>query len=324
MRATWSATARAVPPVASTSSSTRYERPGVTAPSRTSIVPDPYSHVYPNLSVAPGSLPGFLTMMSPRRRRLAMGAPTTNPRDSTARTASKSTATSCNRSHSPSHVAANRSPSAKSGARSLKSIPGTGKSGWLGIRFLYAVWTPSSMRGADCIRQFSGGLDARSQESNCEGRAVASRADPDGPVARRVVPARRARGHGRPEVRTQRRLRGRDRIHRPHDRLADRGPRPLVVGREVAHAAVPAGRRAHLVRDRGQLLAQADGRQGVQIGVVQQRPALARAPLPGRAGGGGGGPGRAPPRPADPPPAGGGGRPPPRGSRRDSRPGRPP
>src|SRR5690606_5889895 len=121
------AAARAVPPVASTSSMSRIRWPSWTASTCASRASTPYSRAYSMRRVRYGSLPGLRTGANPVPRWSATGAAKMNPRASIPTTRS----TSCDEKSSAScrTTAENSSASERTGVRSLNTIPGWGKSG---------------------------------------------------------------------------------------------------------------------------------------------------------------------------------------------------
>src|SRR5579875_993341 len=119
---TRAAVARAVPPVASTSSTISTRSPGPKASWCTSRVAVPYSSWYSCANVADGSLPFLRTGTKPAPLRYATGAARMNPRASIPATLS----TGPNDAASASTTALKTLGSASSGVMSLNSTPGCG------------------------------------------------------------------------------------------------------------------------------------------------------------------------------------------------------
>src|SRR6478609_9191796 len=145
-RSTRRQVAATVPPVARTSSTTSTRCPGWSALSCISRTADPYSRVYSSRSEGPGSLPDLRTGTKPMPRWWATAAPMMNPR------ASIPTTTSTRPAYRPATswtTAANASPSASCGVKSLNRTPGCGKSGMSRIRLsTSSVTDPSGIVSA--------------------------------------------------------------------------------------------------------------------------------------------------------------------------------
>src|SRR5690606_4928948 len=131
LRSTKERVAAAVPPVASTSSttSTRRPLPPKKASACTSSVAVPYSRAYVAEFVSRGSLPALRTGTTPVPVAYAIAAASKNPRASMPATMSNRGVEPPYSSTIASTVRRKAGPSAKSGLRSLKTMPSLGKPG---------------------------------------------------------------------------------------------------------------------------------------------------------------------------------------------------
>jgi len=100
--------------------------PGASWSACTSRVASPYSSAYDSASVSPGSFPAFRTRRRPAPAVVAAAAANAKPRASTPATTSNRPA---NGATSSAATVASAGPSASTGVRSTKRMPGVGKSG---------------------------------------------------------------------------------------------------------------------------------------------------------------------------------------------------
>ena len=174
---TSSASAFAVPPVASTSSWISTRAPSPNASAWSSSVFLPYSSAYSALIVSSGSFPGRRAGTKPHPSLYAIAEPMKKPRASAPTTMSglRSAAQSPRRSM----VSRSASAFARSGMMSLKTTPGSGQSGTSRIRAFNRSTFATAIRLTPAV----------------EGRATRGAARAPGP-ARRARAGRRGPPHG--------------------------------------------------------------------------------------------------------------------------------